>query len=219
MVAAVKIFMWCESAAAGVFEMDCLLLGLAADSVQKSLRLVNGLSSACQNATADAHRCGIRAVFGIILDESEGMEMEFDELVDRISAAIGVELKAEDGVCGVKVDGVPMVVRHIPEHGIALLDADLGDPPPQSEAHLYRVLLESNHAFRGTAGATLSINPRNGHVCLQHYFKLELFEESLVTDRFSGFANAVSAWRGFLSSYRPVEEFPDASNLLGAFRV
>ena len=152
-------------------------------------------------------------------DESEGMNMEFDELVGRIGAAIGVELKAEDGVCGVKVDGVPVVVRHIPEYGIALLDADLGDPPPQSEANLYRVLLESNHAFRGTAGATLSINPRNGHVCLQHYFRLELFEESLVTERFAGFSNAVSAWRGFLSSYRPVEEFPDASNLLGAFRV
>ena len=125
-------------------------------------------------------------------DESEGMNMEFDELVGRIGAAIGVELKAEDGVCGVKVDGVPVVVRHIPE---------------------------SNHAFRGTAGATLSINPRNGHVCLQHYFRLELFEESLVTERFAGFSNAVGAWRGFLSSYRPVEEFPDASNLLGAFRV
>ena len=144
-------------------------------------------------------------------DESEGMNMEFDELVGRMGAAIGVELKAEDGVCGVKVDGVPVVVRHIPEYGIALLDADLGDPPPQSEANLYRVLLESNHA--------LSINPSNGHVCLQHYFRLELFEESLVTERFAGFSNAVGAWRGFLSSYRPVEEFPDASNLLGAFRV
>ena len=145
--------------------------------------------------------------------------MEFDELVERIGGAIGIELKAEDGVCGVKVDGVPMVVRHIAEHGIALLDADLGDPPPQSEASLYRVLLESNHAFRGTAGATLSLNPRNGHVCLQHYFRLELFDESLVTERFAGFANAVSEWRGFLSAYRPHEDFPDVSNLLGAFRV
>jgi hypothetical protein len=83
-------------------------------------------------------------------DESEGRNIEFDELVERISATIGVELKAEDGVFGVKVDGVPVVVRHIAEYGIALLNADLGDPPPQSEAHLYRVLLESNHAFRGT---------------------------------------------------------------------
>ncbi len=145
--------------------------------------------------------------------------MEFENLIGRISAGIGVELNVVDGVCGVNVDGVPVILRHVEEFGVVLMDADLGAPPPQNEALLYKALLESNHAFRSTAGATFSLNPSDGHVFLEYYVALELLDDEFAVKRFATFADTVVMWREFLSSYRPSEAVPDACNLLNLLRV
>ncbi len=144
--------------------------------------------------------------------------MSFEELVGGIGKAIGMDLTVEDGLCGVRADGVPVVMRYIEAYAIVFIHADLGNPPPEGLAALYRKLLESNHAFQGTSGATLSVNPRDGHVCLQHYIRLEVLDVALAVERFNVFVDTVKVWRDYLADFRPTEENEvDIRSMLSGF--
>ena len=55
--------------------------------------------------------------------------MNFEELIDGLGKAIGMELTVQDGLCGVKADGVPVVMRYIEAYAIVYIHADLGNPP------------------------------------------------------------------------------------------
>ena len=81
--------------------------------------------------------------------------MNFEELIAGVGKAIGMELTVQDGLCGVNADGVPIIMRYIESYGIVYIHADLGEPPPQGLEALYRKVLESNHAFQATSGATI----------------------------------------------------------------
>lgn len=146
--------------------------------------------------------------------------MSFEELIGGLGKAIGMELTVQDGLCGVKADGVPVVMRYIEPYAIVYIHADLGVPPPEGLEAVYRKLLESNHAFQGTSGATLSVNPRDGHVCLQHYIRLEVLDVALAVERFNVFVDAVKAWRDYLADFRPMEESKiDIRSMLSGFLV
>ena len=124
----------------------------------------------------------------------------------------------KDGLCGVNADGVPIIMRYIESYGIVYIHADLGEPPPQGLEALYRKILESNHAFQATSGATLSINPRDGHVCIQHYIRLEVLDIKLAVDRFNLFVDAATVWRDYLADFRPAEEDEiDIRSMLSGF--
>ena len=48
--------------------------------------------------------------------------------------------------------------------GDLLYFADLGAPSPQRALPVYQALLEANHFWTGTSGATLGLQPGTGHV-------------------------------------------------------
>ena len=146
--------------------------------------------------------------------------MSFEELVGGLGKAIGMELSVQDGLCGVNADGVPIIMRYIEPYGIVYIHADLGEPPPQGLEALYRKVLESNHAFQATSGATLSVNPRDGHVCIQHYIRLEVLDVKLAVDRFNVFVDAATVWRDYLADFRPTDENQlDIRSMLSGFLV
>lgn len=50
------------------------------------------------------------------------------------------------------------------DSGDLLYFADLGAPSPRRAAAVYKALLEANHFWVGTSGATLGLQPDTGHV-------------------------------------------------------
>ena len=146
--------------------------------------------------------------------------MSFEELIAGLGKSIGMELKVQDGLCGVNADGVPIIMRYIEPYGIVYIHADLGEPPPQGLETLYRKLLDSNHAFQATSGATLSVNPETGSVRLQRFDPYDVIAAAGASKVLVLFANVAAAWSALVCDYRDAPRegtgnSSDEGNLLG----
>lgn len=130
--------------------------------------------------------------------------MDFETLIAALGGKLGVELDGTGGACGLDVDGVDVVLQDAGEW--LLVHTDLGEPPPQDPAALFRAMLEANFLYGGTGGATLAVSPTDGHAHLQKYTWLERLDADgalLFVDRF---AETASRWKTLLADYRPVAE-------------
>ena len=127
--------------------------------------------------------------------------MDFETLIAALGGKLGVELDGTGGACGLEVDGVDVVLQDAGD--MLLVHTDLGEPPPQDPAALFRAMLEANFLYGGTGGATLAVSPADGHAHLQKYTWLERLDADgalLFVDRF---AETAAHWRTLLADYRP----------------
>ena len=76
-----------------------------------------------------------------------------------------------------------------------LVRADLGEVPPDRRDAFAAAALEANFLYRGTGGATLAVNPNDGHLHLQKYNWLERIDIDKALDMLSRFAETVAAWK------------------------
>ena len=142
--------------------------------------------------------------------------MLYRELVRGLAEKAGIagEVEIDDEErCLLSFDGMDVVIQGMDAaHAVAFV-APVGEPPPERPERLYRMLLEANHAFGGTGGATLSVNPDGGYV----YLCRQLDVRTLGVDEFAKaleqFLNALEAWRTLVRDYRarPVDAEPGAA--------
>ena len=131
--------------------------------------------------------------------------MQYRELINGLVEKAGIAGEVEfdeEERCLLAFDGMNVVIQGVDAaHAVALV-APVGEPPPERPERLYRMLLEANHAFGGTGGATLSVNPDGGYV----YLCRQLDSRSLDVDEFAKaleqFLNALEALRTRVSDYR-----------------
>ena len=91
--------------------------------------------------------------------------MESSELIKSFGERLSVELALDtDGACAIDVDGLAVTINDLTEISSIALTGDLGEPPPENLEALYKALLEANHLFNGTAGATLSLDASTGEL-------------------------------------------------------
>ena len=129
--------------------------------------------------------------------------MESKELLKVLSDTIGVELAFDDdGIAAFLADGMALTLRDIPEIGAIALEGDLGVPQPVDQTALYKLMLESQHRFRDTAGATLSLDPETGHFMLCRVLVSRLFDATSFVDAVGGFLSAQEAWARIVRDYR-----------------
>ena len=130
--------------------------------------------------------------------------MDFNTLIAALGAKLGVELDRTGGACGLDIDGVPVILQDAGDW--LLVHTDLGEPPPQDSVSLLRAMLEANFLYGGTGGATLSVNPSDGHAHLQKYTWFERLDAEgalLFVDRF---AETAARWIALLADFRPAAE-------------
>ena len=124
--------------------------------------------------------------------------MTFGELIDGIGKNLGIELADEGGASVVMIDDNPVMLLSAGDD-LLLLHADLGDIDPENREKVVAAAMEANFLYQGTGGATLAVDPRNGHLHLQKYNWLERIDvEKAVTD-LARFADMVKIWKDLLS--------------------
>ena len=132
--------------------------------------------------------------------------MQFDELIKGLGERLQVALTTEDGVCTLGIDDMTVTLMELRELDALVITGEMGEPPPQGLEKLYRVMLEANHNFTGTAGATISLDPE------RHVFRLCRMSQLVATDvdalvtMLERFVNTLEAWRKLIADYRPVAE-------------
>ena len=143
--------------------------------------------------------------------------MSFDEMVDSVGAALGIELQVDDDVCAFAVDEqdghyMPVLMQHIAEKGIVLVWADLGEPPPQGLELLYKTMLEANDLYAGTGGAILALSDSSGHFRLQRYDMLAALDGDRAREIIESFVSTLEKWRAVVRDYRESLPAPSAGH-------
>ena len=152
--------------------------------------------------------------------------MTFEELISGLGSKIGVELTSDDGSCVINVDDMVVTLMSLPDSDRLAVYGEIGDPPPEGLEQLLSAMLEANHLFAGTAGATISRDHETGrfHLCRQE--PLATLDADSLAALVESFVNTLEIWRKAIASYRPVAksaaEGADEAPQLGAngfFRV
>ena len=130
--------------------------------------------------------------------------MTFEELISGLGSKIGVELTSDDGSCVINVDDMVVTLMSLPDSDRLAVYGEIGDPPPEGLEQLLSAMLEANHLFAGTAGATISRDHETGrfHLCRQE--PLAILNADTLAAILQSFVNTLEIWRKAIASYRPV---------------
>ena len=152
--------------------------------------------------------------------------MTFEELISGLGSKIGVELTSEDGECVINADDMVVTLMSLPDSDRLAVHGEIGDPPPEGLEQLLSAMLEANHLFAGTAGATISRDHETGRFHLCRHEPLAILDADSLAALVESFVNTLGIWRKAIASYRPVAksvlEGSDEGPQLGAngfFRV
>ena len=130
--------------------------------------------------------------------------MTFEELISALGERIGVDLAAEDGSCVINVDDMVVTLMNLPDSGRLAVYGEIGDPPPEGLEQLLSAMLEANHLFAGTAGATISRDHETGRFHLCRHEPLAILNADTLAAILQSFVNTLEIWRKAIASYRPV---------------
>lgn len=98
------------------------------------------------------------------------------------------EIRVDNLPIGLQLDGDE-------ELGDVLLFTSLGKPAEPQWAHLARLLLEANHCWFGTGGATLAAQPDTGNITLWARVPLPGLDGAALAETLDSFADVAHFWR------------------------
>ena len=130
--------------------------------------------------------------------------MTFEELISGLGSKIGVELTSEDGECVINVDDMVVTLMSLPDSDRLAVYGEIGDPPPEGLEQLLSAMLEANHLFAGTAGATISRDHETGRFHLCRHEPLAPLDADSLAALVDSFVITLGIWRKAIASYRPV---------------
>ena len=134
--------------------------------------------------------------------------MELKELMEGLAAACGIDGMAanEDGIYRLMIDDMEVSFMSVEESGQLVVWAEVCEMPPEGRERLCRVLMESMFMGRATGGATFSIEPESGKVCLQRIEFLSALDVEAFNGLLEKFVNVLEEWRKIIADFRPVAE-------------
>jgi hypothetical protein len=137
--------------------------------------------------------------------------MELKVLLKQLGDDTGLgELTLDEAeTCTILVDEMKVSMIHIIEGNRLLLFAEVGELAEEMCPALALAALKANYLFRGTGGATLSVNPETSMLCLNQSFLLEPIEYEVFIEIINGFVDTLAQWKSLLADYRPA---PTASD-------
>ena len=125
--------------------------------------------------------------------------MAFEDAIASLGSDLGMDLAVEDGVAefvATSEDGGERIEVSISEMGdgaSAALCADLGEMPDKGADELMFRMLEANHMFDATGGATLSVE--DGRAKLERYVGIVAFQRGYGTNVVLPFVETARKWR------------------------
>ena len=130
--------------------------------------------------------------------------MELTELLGELGKLIGLELRLdESGSCMLAVDDMSVVIQDVSEAFAVGFWGKIGRTPPEGQLQLCQLMLEANHLFRATAGATISRNPESGEFFLCRLLDLRGLDAETFISNLEKFVNVLESWQRLVADYRP----------------
>lgn len=138
--------------------------------------------------------------------------MEFNELIKGLGEKLGLELPPQDDMCVLGIDDMQVTLQALNEVDLLSTYGEIGEPPPQGLEQLLTAMLNANHLFQGTAGATISRDPESGKFYLCHCETLSMMTVERLMESLEKFVNVLETWRKLVEDYRPSETTAEGSS-------
>lgn len=139
--------------------------------------------------------------------------MELSELLSALGQHIGLDLTLDEaGSCALSIDEMNVMIQDVSEAYAVGFWGKIGAPPPQWQKQLYEMMLDANHLFRATAGATISRDPESGDFYLCRLLDVRCLDVENFISALEKFVNTLEAWQKVLADYRPVAEALETSS-------
>lgn len=124
------------------------------------------------------------------------MTEQVQQILAEFGRGIGLDSLALDanGYCCLGFDEVVVNIEWVPRSEQLMLYCHLGFVPAQADAAWYRELLEANHFFRGTGGATLGVDPATQSIAMVQPLALAILTPARLETELQGFVNGAEAW-------------------------
>ncbi|WP_050031287.1 type III secretion system chaperone [Verrucomicrobium sp. BvORR034] len=137
---------------------------------------------------------------------------DFKYLLTALAEQTGLDQLGldENGACALQFDDrITVYLVELEKEAAIRLVSDLGTPSPDVEgAAFQRCLLEANWLGTGTHGATLSLEPETGNVCLWRQASLAALNPVSFTDLVGQFVDTAEAWTALIQG----EALPNAAD-------
>ena len=129
--------------------------------------------------------------------------MDASEIISAFGEKLGIGLEFDaDNVCSFEADGMVVTFHNLREIDEIVIMGDLGEPPPWNLEHLYRAMLEANHLFNATFGATISFNAESGHFALCRALPCKALDGESFFAAAEHFVSALELWTRLVRDYR-----------------
>lgn len=121
----------------------------------------------------------------------------FDELIAGVGDILGIEGLAPDaeGVCTLESDETEIRVIHCPEADDMLLLTATVMPAPPDGGRMFLAALDANHRFKGTRGATVSLDGESDELVLSRYLPVGILSPKSLLDAVEAFSSALMSLR------------------------
>lgn len=133
--------------------------------------------------------------------------MTYESLIAAFAAQYGLDgLAPEEGSATLSIDGNKVEIIDDPDAGAAVIYAEIGYPPPDSDGRFAEMMLKANHLYLGTAGGTLCQNPETGAYVLMRPVPLAQLDGAETFGKIlEGVLQLVDEWQSMLGGHREAE--------------
>lgn len=133
-------------------------------------------------------------------------DMDFTELMKGLSVKLGgtIDLTPDEtGSVTLGIDDAKVMLLDMGRLLSVALYASVAVPPPADRLdRLYQSLLEANHAFSETSGATLSLNNETGEIYLCRILPYASLDADGFAAVLDGFVDTHGKWRKLIEDFR-----------------
>ena len=129
--------------------------------------------------------------------------METSAIIRSFCEKVGIGYEPDaDGTCSFDADGLLVTISDLRERNVVALVGDLGEPPPERLEDLYKTMLEANHLFCGTGGATISLDAETGRFALCRILPSVALDVNSFYAEAERFVSTLETWSKIISEYR-----------------
>ncbi len=128
--------------------------------------------------------------------------MDKTELTEVMSQKIGTDIEFdENGVCALQVDEIIVRIVYLEDVSQIVLCGELGTLPETDVEKLYLFMLEGNHMFSGTNGATIGVNSADRNVTVSKIIASDGVNAETFLSETEQFVNTCEMWFNVIRDY------------------
>ena len=134
-------------------------------------------------------------------------------LIKAFCERLGIQSEANaEGVYTFEVDALEFAVYDLSEQRRVALVGDLGMIPDAHREGLFRLMLEAQHGFRETKGATFSIDRERERLSLCQVLSCAELDNDVFFKEVEHFVNQLEAWTQIIRDYEGKKESVEISS-------